>query len=148
MFLKPKRVTILSAECLGQISDNEYKFQFKCKGGTYIRSLARDIGIKCGTLGVMSALDRRMAGVFDYANGISVEELRNSDDVEEYIIKADTVVDFTKLLLTNEQATKILNGVYPDYGIKDGIYRVYNENDFWGVGVAENGSVKIKAYVR
>jgi len=57
-------------------------------------------------------------------------------------------VSFEKLVLSNEQATKVLNGLYENYGIKDGIYRVYNETDFWGVGIAECGAIKIKSYVR
>ena len=60
----------------------------------------------------------------------------------------DLAVNFEKVILTEKQATKILNGVFEDYGIKDGTYRVYNQEEFWGVGVAENGAIKIKAYVR
>jgi tRNA pseudouridine55 synthase len=146
--LAPKKVTILDAKCLGQTDENEFEFKFICKGGTYIRSLARDIGLACGSLGVMSALDRRACGIFDYTNGVSVEELKNCDNPEKYLIAPDLAVNFEKVILTEKQATKILNGVFEDYGIKDGTYRVYNQNEFWGVGEAENGAIKIKAYVR
>ena len=146
--LAPKKVTVLSAECLGQTGENEFEFRFRCKGGTYIRSLARDIGISCGSLAVMSALDRVGAGIFDYSNGVTVEQFKNCDQPEKYLIQPDKAVDFEKLVLTNKQATKILNGVFENYGFKDGTYRVYNEQEFWGVGVAENGTLRIKAYVR
>lgn len=146
--LAPKKVTILSAKCLGQTGDDEFEFEFKCKGGTYIRSLARDIAYSLNTLGVMSALNRTSAGVFNYENGVTVDDLKDCEDLQKFLIAPDTVINFEKLVLTNEQATKILNGVYEDYGFKDGIYRVYNESVFWGVGVAEGGSVRIKAYVR
>ena len=146
--LAPKKVTIISAECLGQTDQNEFEFKFTCKGGTYIRSLARDIGFACGSLGVMSALDRRECGIFDYTNGVTVEEFKSSSNLEKYLIEPDLAVNFEKVILTEKQATKILNGVFEDYGIKDGTYRVYNQEEFWGVGVAENGAIKIKAYVR
>ena len=146
--LAPKKVCILSAECLGQTDENEFEFRFRCKGGTYIRSLARDIGERCGSLAVMSALDRVGAGIFDYSNGVTVDEFKSCDNPEKYLIKPDSAVNFEKLILDNKKATKILNGVYENYGFKDGIYRVYNESEFWGVGVAENGALKIKAYVR
>ena len=146
--LAPKKVTIISAECLGQTDQNEFEFKFTCKGGTYIRSLARDIGFACGSLGVMSALDRRECGIFDYTNGVTVEEFKSSSNPEKYLIEPDLAVNFEKVILTEKQATKILNGVFEDYGIKDGTYRVYNQEEFWGVGVAENGAIKIKAYVR
>ena len=146
--LPPKKVTVLSAECLSQTDKDEFEFKFTCKGGTYIRSLARDIATAVGSLGVMSALDRRAAGIFDYSNGVTVEEFMDCSDAEKYIIPADEAVSFEKLVLSNERATKILNGVYENYGVKDGIYRVYNESEFWGVGQAQDGTVKIKAYVR
>lgn len=146
--LAPKKVTVLSAKCLGQTDIDEFSFEFTCKGGTYIRSLARDIASACQTIGVMSALNRTECGIFNYENGVTVEELKNCGDPLKFVIEPDLAIGFEKLKLTNEQATKILNGVYENYGIKDGIYRVYNQDEFWGVGVAENGEVRIKAYVR
>ncbi len=146
--LQPKKVTVLSAKCLTQTKEDEFLFEFTCKGGTYIRSLARDIALECGSFGVMSALNRTACGIFNYDNGVEVDKLKDSLNLLEYLIAPDVSVDFEKVVLTNEQATKILNGVYEDYGIKDGTYRVYNQEEFWGVGIAENGAVKIKAYVR
>ncbi len=146
--LAPKKVTILSAQLLGKTSDDEFMFKFTCKGGTYIRSLARDIAFKCNTLGVMSSLNRSASGIFDLQNGITVEEFKNSDNPEKYLIPSDSVINFEKLTLSNERATKILNGVFEDIGVKDGIYRVYNECEFWGVGRAEKGILRINTYVR
>ena len=146
--LAPKKVCILDAKCLGQTAEDEFSFEFCCKGGTYIRSLARDIALSCGTLGVMSSLDRTACGIFNYENGVSVEELKSSADVEKYIIPADEAVSFEKLSLSSRQAEKILNGVFENYGFNDGTYRVYNGAEFWGVGEAQDGVLRIKAYVR
>lgn len=146
--LAPKKVIINNAKCLGQVSEDEFEFEFTVKGGTYIRSLARDIAKECGSLAVMSALDRRSAGVFDYSNGVSVEQIKTKEDIEKYIIAPDSVVNFEKLVLTNEQATKILNGVFLNYGFNDGTYRVYNQTEFWGIGIVKDGILKIKSYVR
>lgn len=146
--LPPKKVVILGAKCLGQTQEDEFSFEFRCKGGTYIRSLARDIAQKCATFGVMSALDRTVCGIFDYSNGVSVEDFKNSDNPEKYIIPAENAVNFEKIILTSKQAEKILNGVFENYGFADGTYRVYNGEEFWGVGEALGGVLKIKAYVR
>ena len=146
--LSPKKVTVLSAVCKGQTAEDEFEFEFVVKGGTYIRSLARDIAKELNTLGVMSALDRTKAGVFDYSNGVTIEQLFESENPEQFLIAPDTTINFEKLVLTEKQATKILNGVYENYGFKDGIYRVYNGEQFWGVGVAQNGVLRIKSYVR
>lgn len=146
--LAPKKVVIDGIQCLGQVGENEYEFRIDCKGGTYIRSLARDIAISCGSLGVMSKLTRSACGIFNLENGVSVEEFMKEPNAEKFLIPADEAVNFTKLVLEEKDALKILNGVFEDKGYDDGIYRVYNEKEFWGIGTAENGVLKINAYVR
>ena len=42
--LKTKRVRIDNIEYTGKISEKEFSFRITCGGGTYIRSLARDMG--------------------------------------------------------------------------------------------------------
>ena len=146
--LEAKKVCILGIECLSQISQNEFEFKIDCKGGTYIRSLARDIAKSVGSLGVMSKLTRTRCGIFTMENGISVEDFKNSENIEKYIIAPDKAVSFEKLNLTSGQAQKILDGVYENYGFADGVYRVYNQDAFIGVGKVENGILRINSYVR
>ena len=146
--LKPKKVHILDIKCLAQLDENTFEFKIDCKGGTYIRSLARDIALAVGSLGTMSALERTASGVFNINNGVTVEQFRACKEPEQYLLPPDMVVNFDKLILTGKQAQKILDGVYEDYGFSDGIYRVYNEQEFWGVGTVKEGKVKINAYVR
>ncbi len=146
--LPPKRVTVNDFCLLEQTAENVYKFKICCKGGTYIRSLARDLGEKCGSLATMVSLVRSKSGIFNLDNGVLLDEFKNSDNPEKYLIPADQVVDYQKAILTNKQATKILNGVFENLGYKNGLYRVYNGEEFWGVGESKNGVLKIKAYVR
>ncbi len=146
--LPPKKVTIIEFELINRLSDSDFQFKIVCKGGTYIRSLARDLGKALNTSAIMTALDRTESGVFSYENGITVEELKSTPDIEKYLIPADSVISFEKVVLTNEQATRILNGLFDEYPLSDGFYRVYNGKEFWGVGKVENKILKIKSYVR
>lgn len=146
--LAPKTVEITDFSLVWQVSEYEYEFEISCKGGTYIRSLARDLALACGSLAVMSALTRTKSGKFTIENAVTVDELMSSAEPEKYIIPADFAVDFEKLRLNGKQAQKILDGVYEDYGFSDGVYRVYNEDEFWGIGETKEGRLKIKAYVR
>ncbi|MBQ3116205.1 MAG: tRNA pseudouridine(55) synthase TruB [Clostridia bacterium] len=146
--LAPKKVTILSAELLSQTDEKEFEFKFVVKGGTYIRSLARDIAYKCGTLGTMSALTRSSCGIFSLENGVTVEQFKAEENAEKFLIAPEKTLNFPRLSLTEKQAMKILNGVFENYGIADGIYSVYNEEEFWGVGTAQDGVLKINTYVR
>ena len=147
--LEPKIVTINSIDYLGQTKENTYKIRVSCKGGTYIRSLIRDIGYKCDSLATMTALDRTAAGVFDYSNGVDVERVRDLvDDIDKYLISPDKVINYPNLVLSERQAVRLINGLYDDYSIKDGLYKVYKEEYFWGVGEVTNGKINMQAYVR
>ena len=115
---------------------------------TYKKTFTFEYAKSVGSLGVMSKLTRTRCGIFTMENGISVEDLKNSENIEKYIIAPDKAVSFEKLNLTSGQAQKILDGVYENYGFADGVYRVYNQDAFIGVGKVENGILRINSYVR
>ena len=96
----------------------------------------------------MTSLCRTQSGIFTLENGVSVADFKSDANPERFIIPADSAVNFPKLVLTAKQAQKILDGVFEDYGFSAGIYRVYNEETFWGVGEAQDGKLRIKSYVR
>ena len=146
--LPPKKIVIYSLKCTAQISDNQFAFDIECGGGTYIRSLCRDIGLAVGSLAVMSKLERTKSGVFDMSSGVSIEQIKNCDDISQLLVPADSVVSFPKIVLSERQATRILNGLFDNLGIADGLYRVYNQQEFWGIGQAVDGVLRVKAYVR
>lgn len=146
--LEKKEVTVYSFVCEGQTDDNEYEFTIECGGGTYIRSLARDLGEACGTFGTMSALCRTASGIFSTRNGVGVEELKNSENPEKYLIKPELALDFPELVLSRASAKRILDGIFDYRADNDGLYKVFCEDDFWGVGEVTEGILRIKAYVR
>lgn len=147
--LPPKTVTVLSFRLIKRVTSDEFEFEIVCKGGTYIRSLARDLGYAVGSLAVMSALDRTESGVFDYKNGVTLKEFEDSEVPESYLIKSDlAVLSYPALVLSDYQATRLINGIKEKYGFESGLYRVYKGEEFWGVGEVSDGILKIKAYVR
>ena len=148
--LPPKRVEIKKFELIEKIDEITYKFLISCTGGTYIRSLARDLGYKTNSLAVMSKLERTKSGIFTTASGIKLEDFKawDIDTIKPYVISPDTVVNYEKVVLTKKHAQKILDGIFEDLGVKDGVYRVYNQTEFWGIGEANGGILKIKSYVR
>lgn len=146
--LPPKKVVINSFEYLEKTDLDTFKFKINCKGGTYIRSLARDLGEKLGTLGTMKTLVRTKSGIFDLGTAVSIEQLKSSNNPKELLVPSDQTVSFTRLTLSSLQAKRLLDGLKDKYPLKDGLYRVYNENEFWGVGEINLGTLKMKAYVR
>jgi tRNA pseudouridine55 synthase len=82
---KPQKVKIY------EISILEYKFPYlkikvKCSGGTYIRSLANDIGKKLGCGSYVKELVRTKIGEFSLEKAIELSRL-NSQNWKNFIIK-------------------------------------------------------------
>lgn len=147
--LEAKIVTILDLKLIRKVSDTEFEFYIKCKGGTYVRSIGRDVAYALNTKATMTALDRTETGIFKEESAVPLDDFLNSEDLSEYIIPSDSVLSFDKLVLPREVAERILNGYFIDViDYPDGTYRVYSENEFWGVGAVTEKQLKIKTYVR
>lgn len=73
--IKPRKITVYKAKLL----DYKYpilKLEFEVSPGTYIRSLARDMGCKLGTFGYLKELRRTKIGKFSLRDAISLEEIK------------------------------------------------------------------------
>lgn len=82
VILKPSKVKILKIELL-EYSWPELALRIECGTGTYIRSLARDIGEKLGTGGYLTQLVRTRIGEFKIENSILIEDLTQIGDEED-----------------------------------------------------------------
>ncbi len=79
--LKPRQVAVYRL----QVTDYEYpklSFVTEVSSGTYIRSLAEDIGQKLGTSAYVSALRRTKVGKFDIGNALKIDDL-SLEDIEK-----------------------------------------------------------------
>lgn len=72
--LKKRKITVNSFE-ITQFDFPNLHFKVVCSKGTYIRSLAHDLGQVLGCGGVLSALRRTKIGDFSVENAWSLEEL-------------------------------------------------------------------------
>lgn len=68
--LRERTVTIGSLS-LARFDSPEASLDVTCSGGTYVRSLARDIAKELGTLGIASFIRRLAIGPFTVANAVS-----------------------------------------------------------------------------
>ena len=62
--LKPREVEVFSIK-VRELKDSYIDIEVECSKGTYIRSLARDIAVKIGTVGHLHSLKRLSVGAFD-----------------------------------------------------------------------------------
>ncbi len=56
------------------------EFEMCCGRGTYVRALARDLGLRLGTGGCLTALTRRAVGPFTLEAAVTLEDLQKMSD--------------------------------------------------------------------
>lgn len=125
--LAPKLVRVDSFELIGG-GEGVYEFAIECGGGTYIRSLARDVAEALGTCAYMSALTRTKSGPFTAENAVTPDEFRLAPG--KYVIPAEFALSGLKKVTLGENALKrMLNGIpAAATDIADGEYAaVYDE---------------------
>ncbi len=125
-----------------QIRQEEYKIEFKvhCSKGTYVRSLCEDISKKLGTVGYMSKLNRLQVGEFSIKQAILVEQLEKG--MNTYITIEELFFCKQEIRLAKHRLQPFLNGVKLKVQETDGIYRIYEEQKFIGIGIVEKGRLK------
>ncbi|MFH1610897.1 MAG: tRNA pseudouridine(55) synthase TruB [Patescibacteria group bacterium] len=71
---KPSNIEIYDIQLL-EFKDSELKIKVKCSSGTYVRTLAHDIGQDLGCGAYLEELERTKIGKYDLKNSVKVEEL-------------------------------------------------------------------------
>ncbi len=98
--------------------ENENTFDVKirvvCSAGTYIRTLAEDIGKKLKIGAHLAALRRTRAGQFDLSKAVTIEELEeivSKDKLGEVLISMnDALAHLLKVTLNDEEIKNTQNG--------------------------------------
>ena len=144
--LKPKKVKIFGLTLL-EYENAVLKLTIDCGGGTYVRSLGRDIGYALNTLAVMESLDRTKSGAFDYDSGVTLDDFLASEDKTEYVLPSDFPLDFDKITLDAENAKRLKDGLPRWCKKPEGLYTVYSPTGILCIGEVKDGVLKGKTYV-
>ena len=147
--LKAKKVSIKSLECLGTKNSKEYCFKMECSSGTYVRSIARDLGKMLGTFAYVSELRRIKIG------GIEEKDIILLDKFEELVHIGvhfevmhsirDVLDDIPAVLIDDELSHKFQNGLSFEYHSKKfetDYLLIETKNRFVGIGRETKGKIK------
>lgn len=141
--LPRKRVNIYSIKLLSEEEDG-YGFEIECGGGTYIRSIARDIAEKLGTVAVMSSLIRTKSGCFGLESAVKTEKL-TAENIGQYIIPTQNVLPYDSINPTEKDAKRLFNGLSVQCDLSDGIYKLFHtDGSFYGLGEAKHNTLKVR----
>ena len=147
--IEPRNIEIYNIELLKiNEKENTIEFKVKCSKGTYIRSLCEDIAVKLRTVGHMYGLNRIQVGQFNIKNAITIEGLEKEfkisrKNIENSIIKIEDIFQENRLISLNDRKLELfLNGVKITQNYEDGIYRIYNNKKFVGIGIIRDNLLK------
>ena len=145
-----RNVTVYSIDLLG-FDDNVVELDIACSKGTYIRTIADDLGqaLACGAH--IIALRRTQAGAFTEADCVDVsnieeqKELGGLETIDEYLVPMDrAITELPEVSLPSDTASHIKNGqaVIVRHLPEEGLVRLYEEEQFIGIGsIEDNGKV-------
>ena len=97
-----------------ELADDLAKFEVDVSSGTYVRSLAHELGVKLGTGAHLASLRRTKVGEFDISEAISFDELERRsqiNNIEEILIHPRRVLQsIPAVTATEEQVAYIRHG--------------------------------------
>ncbi len=141
-FLLPSRIIDVTQLELLQVSFPYFTVRITCSGGTYIRSLLRDILHNMGYEGTMTHLVRSAVGPFRLENTVTVEEIKEKG--EELVLPSEAGVQhFPKMIFSGNEARAISCGKRIEKAMgKPGVYAAYRDNVFFGIVKQEKRFIK------
>ena len=135
----PKRAIEVYAIKLLNMDDETFSFKAQVSSGTYIRSLARDLGRACGSRAYVKTLERTAVGGFSLAQAVTVNDLKEdgSDGLRDEALFS-LLPDLAVCRLKSGAAADFFNGkpfsadgfeTKPPYGI----FAVFHKSRFAGM---------------
>ena len=143
--IKPREIEIFELSVLSPL-DSENCFTMLChvSKGTYIRSLARDIGNALGCGATLSELNRVMTSGFDIEKCVSLDDI-NEENIGNYLLNEEVAVSHLRALsVTKNQAVRFCNGgqlAFERLNVENfkenELFRIKYKNQFLGIGLAD-----------
>lgn len=142
---------------LTDFQGDEIELEITCSKGTYIRTIADDLGQDLGCGAHIIALRRLQAGAFTEADCVSTDVLREvkekhgMDRLDQNLIPMDRAIeDLPEVNLPSIAASQFKNGqsVLVRHLPEEGLVRLYEEEQFIGIGcIDDDGKVAPKRLI-
>lgn len=141
--IKPRKVHISKLDILNFNSETqELELYIECSKGTYIRSIANDVGEKLGTYGHLIKLVRVKAGDFKIEDSTKLEDLNTTEIIAQNLISPLEYMHYPKYELNEPEYRLILNGNRIKANVSDGTIILTADNKIAAIGEAEDNSIK------
>lgn len=147
---KARAITVYAIELTDFDADaNEIEIEVECSKGTYIRTIADDLGQILGCGGHIIALRRLRAGAFSIEESVTLEALAAAkeaggfDAIDAHLMPMDKAVDVLPAVQLPSFTAKFLKNGQPvqvRHAPAEGLVRLYEEGEFIGIGSIDDDS--------
>ncbi|MBO5447458.1 tRNA pseudouridine(55) synthase TruB [bacterium] len=145
--IKPRTVFISKIELVEFNQEKqEAKLLVACSKGTYIRSIAYDLGKNLGCGAYLSALERTKAGRFNIENTVRLEDLSEKDLVCKHLINPLDVLNYPTYELSDSDRQRVSHGMsITNRGFNDAdIVFLLKSGKIYAIGKVEQDKVLVK----
>jgi tRNA pseudouridine55 synthase len=151
----PRPVTVHGIELLASERGDEWldlRCDIRCGPGTYIRSIARDLGERLGCGGHLHALRRTEAAGLTVASALApahLEQLSNAGRLAEALLPVGPLLHLPELRLDADAAGRFQHGSavpVPGEG-GEGRRAVFGEAGLLGIGVVRDGRLEPRTVI-
>ncbi|MEY3201566.1 MAG: hypothetical protein RIR70_1116 [Pseudomonadota bacterium] len=146
----PRKVVIHSLEVI-EFAGDVARIRVACSKGTYIRSLAEDIGLALGCGAHLSALRRTRIGPFDLSGAVTLAALEGcpADQRDGLLAPADALLaSLPCYALSSSESLAIRQGQRVPVQLSEGDYRLFEGERFIGLGRVAAGLLHPQRLVR
>lgn len=149
--LEGKEIEIYSIDNLREVEKGVFSMKITCSGGTYIRSIARDMGEILGTCAVMQYINREQSGCFDIKDSVTLKELESAPDL---IFSKILPIDYALKTLPEVQVTRdreiaLLRGFSTSTDIEDcDLVKISCLGETIALGKVEGGQARVITFLK
>ena len=143
--IKPRSVNISDLKILNYDQENRIlELYIKCSKGTYIRSIAHDLGKNLGCFGHLIKLIRVKAGDFEVEYSTKLEDLTNIETVQKHLIYPLKKLNYQTYELTPKELELVSHGmqILAKQDLQPGIIILTHNSQL--IAIAEFSEEKIK----
>jgi tRNA pseudouridine55 synthase len=107
-------IDLEDAPCANEDGTCDFTIRVRCSSGTYVRTLAHDIGARLGVGAHLSALRRTAVGHFNLERALTLDEIEQKGregEIEAALMSpADTLAHLPLARLNQSEALRVVNG--------------------------------------
>lgn len=147
--IEPRGVNIFKLEIVSFDEEKQTaELLIECSKGTYIRSIANDIGEALGCYGHLIKLLRIKAGRFEIKNALKLEEIDTIEKVSGNLIYPTEYISYPKYELNDIEREKVSHGMSINISLSNGKIIFTHKNDLIAIAeITDNKAKVLKVFI-